>query len=260
MLQNKVALVTGSTSGIGYAIARALAQQGCDVMLNGFGSADDIEALRKDLAARFKVTTGHHGADVSKPAEIAALVADTTKAFGHIDVLVNNAGMQHVAPIEELPVERWDAIVAVNLSACFHTIRAVLPQMRARNWGRIINIASAHGLVASPNKAAYVATKHAVVGLTKAVALETATTGITSNAICPGWVHTPFVEKQIVNWAERDNISTAAAAERLVSDKHPSRQFVTVEQIGALAVFLCSDAAEQMRGAAISMDGGWTAQ
>ncbi len=260
MLKDKVAVVTGSTSGIGLGIARGLAAEGAAVMLNGFGDAAQIRKLGADLSAEFGVRVGYHPADLAKPAEAAALIEQTTEELGRVDLLVNNAGMQYVAPVEQFPVEKWDAIVAVNLSACFHTIRAALPQMKSRNWGRIINIASAHGLVASVNKAAYVATKHAVVGLTKVVALETATTGVTCNAICPGWVRTPLVQKQIDDWAARDRISVAEAKDRLLSEKHPSREFVTIEQIAALAVFLCSDAAAQMRGSAVSVDGGWTAQ
>lgn len=260
MLKNKVAVVTGSTSGIGLGIARALAREGASVMLNGFGEPSLIQSLTRDLSAEFKVPIRYHGADLSKAAEASALMEEAVTQFGSVDILVNNAGMQYVAPVEQFPPEKWDAIIAVNLTACFHTIRTALPRMRQRNWGRIINIASSHGLVASANKSAYVATKHAVVGLTKVVALETATTEITCNAICPGWVRTPLVQKQIEDWAKRDNISVAEAKDRLVSEKHPSREFVSIEQIGALTVFLCSDAASQMRGAAISMDGGWTAQ
>jgi len=253
LLKGKRALVTGSTSGIGLGIARALAAQGARVMLNGFGDAATLEALKKEFPA-------HSGADISKPADIRAMIADATRALGGVDILVNNAGIQHTAPIEQFPAERWDAILAINLSSNFHAIAAVLPQMRERNWGRIINIASTHGLVASPQKVAYVAAKHGVVGLTKVVALETATTGITCNAICPGWVLTPLVQKQVDALASNEKISMESAKTRLLSEKTPSKEFVTPEQIGALAVFLCSDAASNVRGAAWPIDGAWTAQ
>lgn len=260
MLKGKVAVVTGSTSGIGLAIARALAGDGADLMLNGFGDAAAIETLREDLAKEFGVRVSYDGADMSQPAEISRLIDGATRELGRVDVLVNNAGIQHTAPVEEFPVDKWDAIIAINLSATFHGTRAVLPQMRSRNWGRIINIASAHGLVASVQKAAYVAAKHGVVGLTKVVALETATTGITCNAICPGWVLTPLVQKQIDALATRESISVQAAKVKLLSEKMPSGEAVTPEQLGALAVFLCSDAAAQIRGAALNVDGGWLAQ
>ena len=260
MLQGKVAIVTGSTSGIGYGVARALAQQGAGIMLNGFGDAAEIKQRRDELARESGVKTGYHGADMTKPAEIAQLVEHTIHELGRVDILVNNAGVQHVAPIDQFPIEKWDAVLAINLSSGFHTIRAALPEMRKRNWGRIINIASAHGLVASANKSAYVAAKHGLIGLTKVVAMETATSGITCNAICPGWVLTPLVQKQIDDWARRDNISVEKAKELLLYEKQPSREFVTIDQIGALAVFLCSDAASQIRGAALPIDGGWTAQ
>jgi 3-hydroxybutyrate dehydrogenase len=260
MLKGKSALVTGSTSGIGLGIARALAADGANVMLNGFGDPAAIEKLRRGLAEEFKVKVGFSGADISKPAEIHEMVRAATAELGGIDVLVNNAGIQHTAPVESFPPERWDAVIAINLSSNFHAIQAVMPEMKRRNWGRIINIASAHGLVASPQKAAYVTAKHGVVGLTKVVALETAATGITCNAICPGWVLTPLVQKQIDDRAAREGIPAAKAKLDLVSEKQPSHEFVTPEQIGALAVFLCSDAAAQIRGAALSIDGGWTAQ
>ena len=259
-LTGKVAVVTGSTSGIGLGIARALAGAGADLMLNGFGEASAIEALRERLGAEFKVRARYDGADLAKPAEVRHLVERATAELGRVDVLVNNAGIQHVAPIEEFPDERWDAVIAINLSANFHAIKAALPQMKQRGWGRIINIASAHGLVASTNKVAYVTAKHGVVGLTKVVALETAGTAITCNAICPGWVLTPLVQKQIDDLAARDKIPQAEAKRRLLSEKQPSGEFVTTEQIGALALYLCSDAAAQIRGAALSIDGGWTAQ
>jgi 3-hydroxybutyrate dehydrogenase len=260
MLQGKVAIVTGSTSGIGLGIARALAGDGCSVMLNGFGDAAAIEAERGDIVKTFGVRTAYNAANIAKPADIVAMVEAATRELGRVDILVNNAGIQHTAPVEDFPVERWDAVIAVNLSSNFHAIRAVLPQMRARNWGRIINIASAHGLVASVEKAAYVTAKHGVLGLTKVVALETARTGITCNAICPGWVLTPLVQKQIDERAAREGIPVAQAKIDLLSEKQPSHEFATPEQIGALAVFLCSDAAAQIRGAALPVDGGWTAQ
>jgi 3-hydroxybutyrate dehydrogenase len=259
MLKGKTAIVTGSTSGIGLGIARALAAQGADIMLNGFGSPEQVAAVRAQIAG-CGVKVGYSGADMSKPAEIAALVEAATRELGRVDVLVNNAGIQHVAPVEAFPVEKWDAILAVNLSAAFHAIRAALPQMKSRGWGRIINIASAHGLVASVNKSAYVAAKHGILGLTKVVALETATTGVTCNAICPGWVLTQLVQKQIDDLAAREKLSGEQARARLLGEKQPSMQFATPEQIGALAVFLCSEGAAQMRGAALPVDGGWVAQ
>ena len=260
MLNGKTALVTGSTSGIGLGVARALAGQGADIVLNGFGDAGEIEKLRKGIADQFKVKAIYVPADVSKPAEIEALVRKATAELGRVDILVNNAGIQHVAPIHEFPPEKWDAVIAINLSSAFHAIRVVLPQMLERNWGRIINIASTHGLVASVQKVAYVAAKHGLVGLTKVVALETAKTGITCNAICPGWVLTPLVQQQIEARAKARNIPIDKAKIDLLSEKQPSLEFVTPEQLGAFAVFLCSDAAAQMRGQALPMDGGWTAQ
>jgi 3-hydroxybutyrate dehydrogenase len=260
MLKGKTAIVTGSTSGIGLGIARALAGAGCDVMLNGFGEASAIEAERARIAGEFGVRSAFNGVDMAKPGEIERMVEATTREFGRVDILVNNAGIQHTAPVERFPVERWDAVIAINLSAAFHAIRAAVPQMRERNWGRIINIASAHGLVASVEKAAYVTAKHGLVGLTKVVALETATTGITCNAICPGWVLTPLVEKQITDRAAREGIPVDRAKSELLGEKQPSHEFATPEQIGGLAVFLCSPAADQIRGAALPIDGGWTAQ
>jgi len=254
MLTDKVALVTGSTSGIGLGIARALAAEGASIMLNGFGDAALIDKLREELKAR------HHAADMAKPAEVRRLVEETVAQLGSVDILVNNAGIQHVAPVEEFPDERWDAVVAINLSASFHAIKAALPNMRRRGWGRIINIASAHGLVASAQKAAYVAAKHGLIGLTKVVALETAASGVTCNAICPGWVLTPLVQKQIDDLARREKLSGDEAKRRLLAEKQPSGEFATPTEIGALAVFLCSDAAAQIRGASLSIDGGWTAQ
>ena len=259
-LKGKVAVVTGSTSGIGLGIARALAAEGADIMLNGFGDKAAIEALRKELAAQFKVRVGYDGADLSKPAEVRQLIAHAVTELGGVDILVNNAGIQHVAPVDEFPEDRWDAVIAINLSADFHAIKAALPQMKKRGWGRIINIASAHGLVASANKVAYVTAKHGVVGMTKVVALETAGTSITCNAICPGWVLTPLVQKQIDDLARREKLAEGEAKRRLLAEKQPSGEFVTTEQIGALALYLCSEAAAQIRGAALSIDGGWTAQ
>jgi 3-hydroxybutyrate dehydrogenase len=260
MLKGKAAVVTGSTSGIGLGVARALAGQGADLLLNGFGPAAEIERLRAALAAEFGVKVAYSAADMSKPAEITGMIEQAARDLGKVDILVNNAGIQHTSPVEAFPAEKWDAVIAINLSAVFHGVRAALPGMKARNWGRIVNIASAHGLVASANKVAYVAAKHGVLGITKVVALETATTGVTCNAICPGWVLTPLVQKQVDDWAAREKISNADAKLALLSEKQPSREFVTPEQIGGLAVFLCSEAAAQMRGAALSIDGGWTAQ
>ncbi len=260
MLKGKVALVTGSTSGIGLGIARALAREGADIVLNGFGDAVEIEKLRKSFIDEFKIKAIYAPADMSKPDEIYAMVKKALAELGRIDVLVNNAGIQHVASIQDFPIDRWDAVIAINLSASFHTIRAALPQMLKRNWGRIINIASAHGLVASVQKVAYIAAKHGLVGLTKVVALETATTGVTCNAICPGWVLTPLVQKQVDARAAEQKIPVEKAKLNLLSEKQPSLEFVTPEQLGAMAVFLCSEGAAQIRGAALPVDGGWTAQ
>lgn len=259
-MQGKSAIITGSTSGIGLGIARAFAGAGANVMLNGFGDAKQIEALRAGIAAEFNVGAGFSGADISQPSKIREMVSEAAKQFGAVDILVNNAGIQHTAVVEDFPDDKWDAIVAINLSSNFHAIKAVLPQMRQRNWGRIINVASTHGLVASAQKSAYVAAKHGVLGLTKVVALETATTGITCNAICPGWVLTPLVQKQIDDIATRERISNADARARLLGEKQPSLQFATPEQIGALALFLCTEHAAQLRGAALPVDGGWLAQ
>jgi 3-hydroxybutyrate dehydrogenase len=259
-LSGKVALVTGSTSGIGLGIARALAAAGANVVLNGFGDQTQIDELVAEFRSRFKVTAGYSAADMSKPIEIAWMVAQVTRELGGVDILVNNAGIQHFAPVEEFPVEKWDAVIAINLSAAFHAIRAALPHMKARKWGRIINIASTHGLVASVQKVAYVAAKHGILGLTKVVALETATTGITCNAICPGWVLTPLVQKQIDALAVRERLSPDAARLKLLGEKQPSLEFATPGEIGATALFLCSQAAAQIRGIALPVDGGWTAQ
>jgi 3-hydroxybutyrate dehydrogenase len=259
MLKGKTALVTGSTSGIGLEMARALAAQGANIVVNGFGEADAIRAVERELQGR-GVKTLYHGADMSKPAEIEQMFRAAESAFGRVDVLVNNAGIQHVAPVDKFPVDRWDAIIAINLTSAFHTTRLALPNMKAANWGRIINIASVHGLVASAEKSAYVAAKHGIVGFTKVVALETATTGVTCNAICPGWVLTPLVQIQVDARAARDKISQEEAKKSLLSEKQPSLQFVTTEQLAGLAVFFCSPAADQVRGVAWNMDGGWFAQ
>jgi 3-hydroxybutyrate dehydrogenase len=259
-LSGKVALVTGSTSGIGLGIARALAAAGANVVLNGFGDQAQIDELVAEFRSRYKVTADYSAADMSKPVEIAWMVTQAARELGGVDILVNNAGIQHVAPVEEFPLDKWDAVIAINLSAAFHTIRAALPLMKARKWGRIINIGSTHGLVASVQKAAYVAAKHGILGLTKVVALETATTGITCNAICPGWVLTPLVQKQIDAIAAREKLAPDAARMKLLGDKQPSLEFATPEQIGAAALFLCSQAAAQIRGIALPVDGGWTAQ
>lgn len=256
MLKGKTALVTGSTSGIGLGIARALARQGADIVLNGFG---DAEGPRAEIAA-LGVKVGYHGADMSKPAEIEAMMKYVAQEFGRTDVLVNNAGIQHVAPLEDFPPERWDAVLAINLSSAFHTTRLALPAMKSANWGRIINVASVHGLVASVQKSAYVAAKHGIVGLTKVTALETATTGVTCNAICPGWVLTPLVQKQVDAKAASLGLSNEEAKKQLLAEKEPSLQFTTPEELGELAVFFCSEAAKNVRGVAWNMDGGWAAQ
>jgi 3-hydroxybutyrate dehydrogenase len=256
MLTNKTALVTGSTSGIGLGIAKALARQGANIVLNGFG---DVQGAQDEVAA-LGVKVAYHGADMSKPAEIEAMIRHAEQTFGAVDVLVNNAGIQHVAPVEDFPIERWDAIIAINLSSAFHTTRLVLPAMKARNWGRIINVASVHGLVASAQKSAYVAAKHGIVGLTKVTALESATTGVTCNAICPGWVLTPLVQKQVDAKALALGIDNEAATKLLLGEKEPSMQFTTPEELGELAVFLCSAAGNNVRGVAWNMDGGWAAQ
>ncbi len=259
-LTGKTAIVTGSTSGIGLGIAHALAAQGANVMLNGFGDARHIEALVDALTTDHGVRVGYSDADMSQPDQIVAMVAQCSHVLGGIDILVNNAGIQHTAPIDEFPAEKWDQIIAINLSSNFHAIRAALPHMKRTGWGRIVNIASAHGLVASATKSAYVAAKHGVIGLTKAVALETARSAITCNAVCPGWVLTPLVQRQIDDLAAREGLSGEQAKSRLLAEKQPSLEFATPEQIGGLTVFLCSPAADQIRGATLSVDGGWTAQ
>ncbi len=260
MLKGKTALVTGSTSGIGLAIAHALAQDGANVMLNGFGDKAAIEKLRAATEKDFGVRALYSPADMTKPADIADMVRTTEKEFGSLDILVNNAGIQFVANIEDFPIEKWDAVIATNLSSSFHTIRAAMPGMKKRNWGRIINIASAHGLVASPQKVAYVAAKHGLVGLTKTVAIETANAGITCNAICPGWVLTPLVQSQIDARAKTSGKTVREEEIALLSEKQPMHQFTKPENIGALTVFLCSDAAASITGSAYSIDGGWVAQ
>jgi 3-hydroxybutyrate dehydrogenase len=260
MLKGKCALVTGSTSGIGLAVARSLAARGANIVLNGFGNAAEIEALRSGLARDHGVRVAYAGADMSSPAEIAAMMAKAAKDFGAVDILVNNAGIQFVSPIEDFPPEKWDAIIAINLVALYHTIRHAVPGMKKRKWGRIINIASAHALVASPYKSAYVAAKHGVAGLTKTVALETATSGITVNAICPGYVLTPLVEKQIPDTAKARGISEAQVVSDVLLAAQPTKQFVTVEQVAALACFLAGDDAASITGTLQAIDGGWTAQ
>jgi 3-hydroxybutyrate dehydrogenase len=260
MLKGKNAIVTGSTSGIGKGIAEALASAGANVVLNGFGDPAEIERQRTALATSAKVEVAYHPADMSKPAEIRDLVTSTQKKFGGVDILVNNAGIQHVAPVEEFPEDRWDAIIAINLSSAFHATKAALPGMRARRWGRIINISSAHGQVASAQKSAYVAAKHGIIGLTKTVALETAGSGVTCVAICPGWVLTPLVQKQIDAKAAAEKLSPEAARAALLGEKQPSGDFATPEQIGQTVLFLCSAAADQITGSAIALDGGWLAQ
>ncbi|HBK56926.1 MAG TPA: 3-hydroxybutyrate dehydrogenase [Xanthomonadales bacterium] len=260
MLANKTALITGSTSGIGLGIARTLAAAGANLVLNGFGDATEIEALRAELATTHGVTVRYDPADVSKPEQIASMMATAIAEFGTIDILVNNAGIQFVSPIEDFPIERWDAILAINLSAAFHTTRLAVPAMKQRGWGRIVNIASAHALVASPYKAAYVAAKHGIAGLTKTIALETARAGITVNAICPGYVRTPLVEKQIPDTARARGISEQEVIENVMLAAQPTKQFISIEQVAALARFLCSDDAAAITGAILPIDGGWSAQ
>src|SRR5690349_10935024 len=259
MLKGRAALVTGSTSGIGLGIAQRLAAEGANIVLNGFGDGAEIERLRRDLATKHKVTVLYDRADVSKPDAVAAMVANADREFGGIDVLVNNAGIQHVAPVDDFPVAKWDAIIAINLSAAFHTVRTALPAMKRKRWGRIVNIASAHALVASPYKSAYVAAKHGIAGFTKAVALEVAEQGITVNAICPGYVLTPLVERQIPDTAKARGISEEQVVKDVLLAAQPTKQFVGAEEISALAVFLASEQARSITGAVLPVDGGWTA-
>ena len=259
-LAGKVALVTGSTSGIGLGIAQAFAGSGMNVMLNGLGDRDAIEKLRLSLEGEHGVKALYSAADMTKPAEIAQMVADAEKAFGRLDVLVNNAGIQHVCPVEEFPIEKWDAIIAIDLTAVFHATRAAVPGMKARKWGRIINIASAHAHVASPFKSAYVAAKHGVLGFTKTVALETAELGITVNAISPGYVRTPLVDKQIPDQMKTRNMTEEQVIKQVLLAAQPTKQFVTTEQIAGMAMFLCTAAANSITGTSLQMDGGWTAQ
>jgi len=260
MLNGKAAVVTGSTSGIGLAIARALAGAGANVVLNGFGDAAEIEKTRVGIEKEFKVKALYDAADMTKPAEIAAMIKTAEKAFGAVDILVPNAGIQHVSPIEEFPIEKWDAIIAINLSSAFHAIRAAVPGMKAKKWGRIVCTASAHSLVASPFKAAYVTAKHGLAGLTKTVALEVATFGITINCISPGYVWTPLVERQIPDTMKARNLTKEQVINDVLLAAQPTKQFVTPEQVASLALYLCSDAAAQITGANLSIDGGWTAQ
>lgn len=260
MLSKKTAVITGSTSGIGLAYARAFAEKGANIVINGLGDADEIEKTRAAIESDFGVRCVYSAANMMKPEEIATMIGNAENEFGSVDILVNNAGIQHVAPVDEFPLEKWDAIIAINLSSSFHTIRAALPGMKQRGWGRIINTASAHALVASPYKAAYVAAKHGIAGLTKTVALEVAEKGITVNAICPGYVWTPLVEKQIPDTAKSRGISEEAVKRDVILAAQPTKKFVTVEEVAALAVFLCSDGAASMTGSLLPVDGGWTAQ
>jgi 3-hydroxybutyrate dehydrogenase len=260
MLKGKAAIVTGSTSGIGLGIARSLAAQGANIVLNGFGERKAIDALLAELATQYQISVDYSAADMSRPGQVIEMVEQCAARYGAVDILVNNAGIQHTAPVEDFPMEKWEQVLAINLSSAFYSIKAALPHMRRRGWGRIVNIASTHGLVASATKSAYVAAKHGLIGLTKVVALETARTPITCNAISPGWVLTPLVQKQIDDAAKRAGIANEAAKAELLAEKQPSLEFATPEQIGGAAVFLCSPAADQIRGISLTVDGGWTAQ
>ncbi len=259
-LKGKNAIVTGSTSGIGLAIANVLAGEGCNILVNGMGDKAAIDAEVDNLAQKYGVKVFYNGADMSKPADIKQMVSDCESKLGSVDILVNNAGIQFTAAVEEFPEDKWDSIIAINLSAAFHASKAAIPVMRKNKFGRIINIASVHGLVASTNKVAYVAAKHGIVGMTKVVALETAESGITCNAICPGWVHTPLVQKQIEDKAKAQNISVEESTARLLGEKQPNKRFIKPENIGAMIAFLCGDNGDSMTGEIITMDGGWTAQ
>lgn len=259
-LVGKNAIITGSTSGIGLGIAHILAEEGCNIVINGFAEQNIIDNIIKDIKQKYQVDVVYSGADMSKPADISSLIETCNNSFGSVDILVNNAGIQFVAPVEDFPEEKWDAVIAINLSASFHSIKAAMPLMKKRNLGRIINIASAHGLVASANKSAYVAAKHGIVGLTKVIAIESAEYNITCNAICPGWVHTPLVQKQIEANAKAANISIEQASEELLGAKQPKKRFVKPENIGALVAFLCGEHSSSMTGEILSIDGGWTAQ
>ncbi len=259
-LKSRTAVITGSTSGIGLAIARALAKDGANVVINGLGESGEIEKARADIESEFGVKAAYSPANMLKADEIAGMIRMAEETFGGVDILVNNAGIQFVSPVEDFPIEKWDQIIAINLSSAFHAIRAVVPGMKARNWGRIINTASAHSLVASPFKSAYVAAKHGIAGLTKTVALEVATQGITVNCISPGYVWTPLVEKQIPDTMKARNLTKEQVINDVMLEAQPTKQFVTVDQVAALAVFLCSDAASQITGTNLSMDGGWTAK
>ncbi|TMH45495.1 MAG: 3-hydroxybutyrate dehydrogenase [Betaproteobacteria bacterium] len=259
MLKGRTALVTGSTSGIGLGIVTRLAAGGANIVLNGFGDAAEIERLRRELAAKHRVSVVYDGADMSRPESISSMMQKALAEFGAIDLLVNNAGIQHVAPVDDFPVAKWDAIIAINLSAAFHTVRAALPAMKQRRWGRIVNVASAHALVASPYKSAYVAAKHGIAGFTKTVALEVAEQGITVNAVCPGYVLTPLVQQQIPDTAKARGISEEAVVRDVLLAAQPTKKFVTVEEVAALTAFLCSDEAASITGAILPIEGGWTA-